>query len=186
MLRIGAPVELVACWLAWSLAFVGAFRRAAGQKVVVRAPRSRWGIVFQAVGFALVFAYVRTVGYEKPAWALVISTILGPPSVWLGWAAVRHLGKQWRYQAALSEDHELIQTGPYGWIRHPIYASMLGLFLEAGFAWTWWPMMVTGLVFFLIGVEIRVRAEERLLAARFGEAFRAYRTHVPAYVPFVR
>ncbi len=39
--------------------------------------------------------------------------ILGPPSVALAWAATRHLGKQWRYQAAVSEDHELIQTGPY-------------------------------------------------------------------------
>jgi protein-S-isoprenylcysteine O-methyltransferase Ste14 len=45
-------------------------------------------------------------------------------------------------EAALSEDHELVQTGPYRWIRHPIYASILGMLLATGNAWTWWPMFV--------------------------------------------
>ena len=99
---------------------MGARKRAAGQKKVVRAPASKWGIVLQMLGFSLVFAYVRPVGFEKSWPSLIASMILGPPSVALGWAALRHLGKQWRYEAALSEDHELIQTGPYGWVRHPI------------------------------------------------------------------
>ena len=112
--------------------------------------------------------------------------ILGPPSVALAWAATRHLGKQWRYEAALSEDHELIQTGPYRWVRHPIYASMLGMLLATGAAWTWWPMFVAALIVFLAGTEIRVRAEDRLLAERFQESFIAYRSRVPAYIPFLR
>jgi protein-S-isoprenylcysteine O-methyltransferase Ste14 len=41
-------------------------------------------------------------------------------------------------------------------------------------------------VVFLVGTEIRVQTEDRLLAARFGEEFRQYRKHVRAYVPFVR
>jgi protein-S-isoprenylcysteine O-methyltransferase Ste14 len=112
--------------------------------------------------------------------------ILGPPSVVLGWAAVRHLGKQWRFEAALSEDHELIRTGPYAWVRHPIYTSMLGRLVTTGLAWTWWPMFTAGLLFFLAGTEIRVRAEDALLATRFGEQFAEYRSRVSAYIPFVR
>ena len=104
----------------------------------------------------------------------------------LVWAATRHLGKQWRYEAALSEDHELIQTGPYRWLRHPIYTSMLLLLLAAGLAWTWWPMLLAALVFFVVGTEIRVRAEDRLLAGRFQESFGAYRSRVRAYIPFIR
>jgi hypothetical protein len=65
--------------------------------------------------------------------------VLGPPSVALAWAATRHLGKQWRYEAALSEDHELIQTGPYRWVRHPIYASMLGMLQFAS-----WQLLTKG------------------------------------------
>jgi protein-S-isoprenylcysteine O-methyltransferase Ste14 len=112
--------------------------------------------------------------------------VLGPPSVALAWAATRHLDKQWRYEAAVIEDHELIQTGPYRWVRHPIYASMLGMLLATGAAWSRWPMFAVGLVVFLVGTEIRVRAEDRLLAERFQDAFTEYRFRVNAYVPFIR
>lgn len=186
MLKTVALVELVLCWVVWVLAFVRAREAAAGQKKVVRAAVSRWGIVLEGVGFFLVWVRVRPMGFEKSTLSLVASMILAPPAVALAWAATRHLSKQWRFEAALSEDHELIRTGPYRLVRHPIYASMLGMLLAAGTALTWWPMFVAGLIVFLIGTEIRIRAEERLLAARFGSSFAAYRAHVPAYIPFIR
>jgi protein-S-isoprenylcysteine O-methyltransferase Ste14 len=186
MLQIVALAEIVVCWIAWSLAFFQARKHAAGQKKAVRAPASRWGIGLVMLGFALACAYVRPVGFEKSWVSLLASMIVGPPSVALGWASVRHLGKYWRYEAALSEDHELVQTGPYGWVRHPIYASMLGMFLSTVLAWTWWPMGVAGLIAFLAGTEIRIRAEDRLLAERFQESFIAYSSRVRAYIPYVR
>lgn len=186
MLQIAALVELAFCWIGWSLAFVKPHKQAAGQKKVVRAPASRWGLLMVMVSFALVWAYVRPVGFEKSSLSLIASMVLGPLSVALAWWATRHLGKQWRFEAALSEDHDLIQTGPYGWVRHPIYTSMLGMILATGAAWTWWPMWVASAVVFLIGTEIRVRAEDSLLEERFQDSFRAYRSHVRAYLPFLR
>jgi protein-S-isoprenylcysteine O-methyltransferase Ste14 len=112
--------------------------------------------------------------------------ILAPLAVALGWAAARHLGKQWRYEAALSEDHELIRTGPYRWIRNPIYASMLGMLLATLAGWTWWPMAIASVLFFIVGTEIRVRAEEGLLAGRFPAEFAAYRKSTWAYIPLIR
>jgi protein-S-isoprenylcysteine O-methyltransferase Ste14 len=186
MLQIAAYVELGICWIAWMLAFVKPSRQAASQKKAERAPSSRWGLFLVMIGFALIWTYVRPVGFQKSWPSLVISMILGPPSVALAWAAAHHLGKQWRLEAALSEDHELIQTGPYRFVRNPIYASMLGMLLATGTAWTWWPMFVAGVIAFLAGTEIRVRAEERLLAERFQGTFTAYRARVKAYIPFVR
>ncbi len=119
MLKVVAFLELILCWVAWSLAFVKPRKQAAGRKKVARAPVSKWGILLVMVGFALTWSFVRPVGFEKSTPSLIASMCLGPPSVALAWAATRHLGKQWRYEAALSEDHELIQTGPYRWIRHP-------------------------------------------------------------------
>jgi protein-S-isoprenylcysteine O-methyltransferase Ste14 len=58
--------------------------------------------------------------------------------------------------------------------------------LATGFCWTWWPMFLAAVVVFLAGTEIRVRSEDKLLAARFGETFAAYRDKVPAFVPFLR
>jgi protein-S-isoprenylcysteine O-methyltransferase Ste14 len=181
-----AFVELAFCWIGWTLAFLKPRKQAAGQKKVVRAPASRLGILMVMASFALIWAYVRPVGFEKSEPSLIASMILGPLSVALAWWATRHLGKQWRFEAALSEDHELIQSGPYKWVRHPIYTSMLGMLLTTGAAWTWWPMWVAGVVAFLIGTEIRIRAEDGLLAERFQDSFKAYRSHVRAYIPFVR
>ena len=186
MLRNVAVVELFVCWVMWGLAFVKPRRQAAEQKEVASAPASKWGIALVMLGFALIWAYVRPAGFEKSTASLIASMVLGPPSVALAWSATRHLGKQWRYQAAVSEGHELIQTGPYGWVRHPIYASMLGMILAIGFCWTWWPMFVAGVVVFVVGTEIRIRAEDRLLAAHFGDKFADYRSRVRAYIPFVR
>jgi protein-S-isoprenylcysteine O-methyltransferase Ste14 len=47
-------------------------------------------------------------------------------------------------------------------------------------------MLAVALIFFLIGLEIRVRIEDALLASRFGEQFRDYQHRVSAYLPFVR
>lgn len=181
-----AFVELVICWVTWSLAFVKAKKQAGNQKKVVRARASLWGIALQGVGFSLVWTYARPHGFEKSSISLIISMILGPPSVALAWWATRHLGKQWRYEAALSDDHDLIQTGPYSWVRHPIYASMFGMLLATGACQAWWPMFAGGVVAFLLGTEVRVRAEERLLRDRFMDVFTAYRSRVRAYIPFVR
>jgi len=63
---------------------------------------------------------------------------------------------------------------------------MFGLVLATGFAWTWWPMFTAGVIAYLAGTEIRVRAEDRLLEERFKEAFEAYRSRVRAYIPGLR
>jgi protein-S-isoprenylcysteine O-methyltransferase Ste14 len=186
MLQTLAVVELIVCWAVWVVAFVGARKTAAGQTKAVRAPASWWGIALVAVGFFCVWAQVRPAGFHKSPLSLILSMLLAPPSAALAWAAVHHLGKQWRYEAAISPDHELIQTGPYALVRHPIYASMLGMLLAAACCLTWWPMFLLGLAFFLAGTEIRIHAEERLLAQHFGDTYAAYRARVPAYIPYIR
>jgi len=185
-LQFAALIELLICWIAWAFAFVKPSREAKGQKKVARAPSSRWGIALVTVSFALVWTYLRPVGFQKSTASLVLSMVLAPVSAALAWAAAHELGKQWRYEAALSEDHELIQTGPYRWMRHPIYTSMFGMLMATAAAWTWWPMWIAGTVFYIAGTEIRVAAEERLLAERFQGVYDAYRARVRAYIPFIR
>lgn len=185
MLEYIAWGEMLLCWVAWILAFVKPRREAAGQVKTERATTSRWGIGLVVVAFAVVWTYLRPKGYHQPALESAVSMVLGPVSVLLAWAAAHRLGKQWRYEAALSADHELIQTGVYRWLRHPIYASMLGMFLTVGLAWSWWPKTLLGLIFFVAGTEIRIAAEERLLMGRF-PVYAEYRRQTWAYIPFLR
>jgi protein-S-isoprenylcysteine O-methyltransferase Ste14 len=104
----------------------------------------------------------------------------------LSWSSVRHLGRQFRIQAGLYEDHRLIRTGPYRLVRHPIFASLLSALLCTLLLLTPWQWCIVSLALFLLGTEIRIRTEERLLASRFPEEFLEYRRHVPAYLPFLR
>lgn len=185
-LVLAAWTEVLVCWIVWFAAFFKPGRQAKRQIKVASAPSSRWGVGLVFVGFLLTWMWLKPAGFQKSTVSLVVSMILGPISVILVWASAHELGKQWRLEAALSADHKLIQTGPYRWMRHPIYTSMFGMLMATGAAYTWWPMWVAGGAVFLAGTEIRVRAEERLLEEHFQDEFRKYRSGVRAYVPFVR
>ncbi len=122
-----------------------------------------------------------------PGMARVVGSMAcGPVAAVLAWGAVRRLGRQFRIQAGLYSDHELVRTGPYGRLRHPIYASLLAILLSTLLLLTKPLWIGVSLVFFIAGTEVRVRAEDRLLASRFGAEFEAYRKSVPAYIPFLR
>ena len=146
--------------------------------------RARWGIVLQGIGFALVFW--RLGSSAVAAWRTALAVIFLIAAAALSWSSAFALGRQWRFDAGLNADHRLIQTGAYRLVRHPIYASMLALLVAVGLLNARWPLFAAAVGLHLVGLEIRVRIEDRLLASRFGDEFRAYQNAVPAYVPFVR
>ena len=184
MLPIVARMELLACWAVWGYPFV--FRAPHGQKrpsVTVPGP-TRVGVLLEVAGIGLASFPARTP--RTSLVALGAALVLGICGAVLSWTAVRHLGKQFRIHAGLYIDHELVQTGPYALVRHPIYASMLALLAATIVLLTPWALAAIVLALWTAGTEIRVRSEERLLASRFGEQFADYQRRVPAYLPFVR
>ena len=97
------------------------------------------------------------------------------------WARV-HLGKFWSDKIVLKADHQLIRSGPYSRLRHPIYSGML-----LGIAGTTIALgeLRGAVAFALLGTSYFIKAvqEERLLAAQFGEEFRTYRRQTGFVVP---
>src|ERR1043166_9596530 len=171
-------------WFVWGVPF---FRnRGRTPKAAVVDRRARWGIAVEGGGFALVWMNPYR---QRPANPL--SVAIGMAFVVVAWAfwfaAVSALGKQWRIEAGLNADHELVRSGAYRIVRHPIYLSLLCMLVgSAAIVTTPLWELAAAIVFFLIGTEIRVRVEDNLLASRFGETFRAYQASVPAYLPLVR
>jgi len=179
------PVLIFGAWAVWLIPFL--LRRGKREKAVQIKPAARWGIILQSLGFFLVFVHTPAEWDTPFAFRrCTIGLIFAVPAIVLAWQGVRALGRQWRIDAGLSADHELIRSGPYRLIRHPIYASMLGMLL-AGIAWCGtlpaWPV---ALGLFIIGLEIRVRVEDGLLRERFGVEFISWSKAVPAYLPFIR
>jgi protein-S-isoprenylcysteine O-methyltransferase Ste14 len=177
----GSP--LIAVWLLWAWPFLAYKLRAPKRKAQITVSASRWGIGIQIVAFFLAWSG----GWQSRPPAVVMGALLcGCLAVVLSWTSVRSLGKQLRIHAGLYPDHQLVCSGPYRIVRHPIYAGMLALYLAVASLWTPWPLAAAGLVLFILGTEIRVRIEDRLLASRFGQKFAQYKASTPAYIPFVR
>ena len=173
---------LAAGWLAWVARFLLFKRnRESAQKVDRRA---RWGMLLQVIAYALLWqSHFWT--QSLPWWRCGLGVLFFALATLLSWTAVPALGRQWRFEAGLDSQHQLVTTGPYRVIRHPIYTSMLCILLGTGFMVTPLLLLLATLIF-IMGMEIRVRTEEKLLESRFGEQFLAYRRSVPAYVPWLR
>jgi protein-S-isoprenylcysteine O-methyltransferase Ste14 len=76
----------------------------------------------------------------------------------------------------------LVTTGLYGWLRHPQYASLILIVIAFNLMWPTLPTLVMGPILVTAYVWL-ARREDRELAARFGEAFRAYAASTPAFLP---
>ncbi len=144
--------------------------------------RARWGIFFQAISYFLIWQ-----GHfwmQRPApWRIAASILLLLVADIFCWGSVFALGRQWRIDAGLNADHQLVRSGAYRIVRHPIYASMLFLLLGTGFMITPLWLLAIAVGFMIVGIEIRIRIEERLLTSRFGDQFYAYRRSVFTYLP---
>lgn len=100
------------------------------------------------------------------------------------WARLA-LGANWSgIVATTKEGHELVQTGPYAIVRHPIYAgillAMIGTALTLGTLAGY-----IGLLCGFVAIMIRVNVEESLMSRQFNEAYEAYRRRTKKLVPFL-
>lgn len=167
----------------WCLPFP--LNRTKGGNILDLDKRARWGVILECLGYSLLWQgsfWLRT----PASWRLAASITFFTLAVLLSWTGARALGKHLRVEAAIGQDHELVRSGPYRILRHPIYTSMLCVLLGTGLLIASNGLLVAGIAVFLIGTEIRVHVEDALLGSRFGGAFEDYRRTVRAYVPFIR
>ncbi len=148
----------------------------------------RLAFVFGLLGFLVTYAV-------KPEWTnwasmplldavrilggfMVVVTI--PCFFWL----FRHLGKNVTPTANTRLEHSLIITGPYRWVRHPMYTAGIAFWMGMSlFAAKWFLLLFVGAAF--VFLMLRTPREEANLQARFGDAYDAYRLRTGRYLPKV-
>ena len=99
------------------------------------------------------------------------------------WARV-HLGRNWSSSVTIKEGHELIVTGPYALVRHPIYTGILTGLLGTVLAIAEL-RAVLGLVPIAISLWLKLRLEEKWMRTQFGAAYEAYAGRVKVVVPYL-
>jgi protein-S-isoprenylcysteine O-methyltransferase Ste14 len=178
-------------WLAWILYWFGS---ALGVRKTVRT-EPLWQRMSTLVTMILA---VILLGLVDSRFALVTARFVPDTEIvrWIGmlltigglgftvWARI-HLGQFWSARVGLKENHELIQSGPYAWVRHPIYSGLLMAVIgSAVVVGEYRALLAVALVW--MGLMLKARREEKLLSQTFGEAFAHYRERTGALVPRFR
>jgi protein-S-isoprenylcysteine O-methyltransferase Ste14 len=116
-------------------------------------------------------------------WAMVALAVAGFLFMW--WARI-HLGKLWSASVRLKSDHRIVDTGPYAFVRHPIYTGII----VAGFASAILRGTAAGFlgaILMTVSWYIKARMEEQFLREQLGtESYDAYTRRVPMLVPFLK
>jgi protein-S-isoprenylcysteine O-methyltransferase Ste14 len=187
--RENASTAIGLAWL--TLALVWAWMSRSVKRTAWRESRaSRLGYIsILALGFV---AMVRS----RDNWILgqrmlPESPVLYGVAILLTWAGVlfairarMFLGSNWSGTVTVKEDHELIRSGPYRWVRHPIYSGLLlasaGVALESD---RWVALIGFALVF--TGLRLKSFIEEQRMLDRFGDEYDRYRCSTRALIPFL-
>ena len=173
--------------LGFFLSMARAFWRKPAETGATTSAGSRLGILLQMVGFAIVsFGVIRVALGPASALALLETAVvvgLMAGAIGLFVASSSALGRNWSLVARTRTDHELIRSGPYARVRHPIYLAMLLFLVALAIGLGHWGQLLLASPLFLAGTKIRTDAEDRLLEQSFGETFRQYRNATPAIFP---
>lgn len=116
-------------------------------------------------------------------WVMAGLVVLG---LGFTWAARLHLGPLWSSTSAPTEDHRIVETGPYGVVRHPVYAGLLlavfATAIERGRL-----EAIAGALVLIAAISLRAKLEERFLRRDLGDdAYTSYRRRVPMLIPFTK
>jgi protein-S-isoprenylcysteine O-methyltransferase Ste14 len=93
-----------------------------------------------------------------------------------------HLGKYWSGRITLKENHRIIQTGLYAWVRHPIYSGLILALFGTAITLGTIPAFA-GFAFMLISFVRKLKIEETWLRSQFGAEYEAYQNRVKALIP---
>jgi protein-S-isoprenylcysteine O-methyltransferase Ste14 len=121
---------------------------------------------------------------ETPAAYWIGLLLLAAGLAFAVWARV-HLGRNWSGSVTVKQSHELIRSGPYALVRHPIYTGLLTAILGTAIALGEW----RGLLAFAIltvAFLLKIKREEHFMSEIFLNEYPRYRADVPALIPFLR
>ncbi|SRR5579875_1546872 len=190
-LTVGLTYIWAAFWIYWSFAARGNSAKSATTSTYNEPGRtSKLHTALFAVSFALLLmswsqqgalgwrifpnsSYLMACGF-----ALTVSGL-----AFAVWARL-HLGRYWSGNVSIKEDHKLIQTGPYRFVRHPIYTGilvgMIGTAIAVGEV-----RAILAIGFLLAALMVKIPQEEQALTSTFGRKYANYRKKVKALVPYV-
>jgi protein-S-isoprenylcysteine O-methyltransferase Ste14 len=168
-----------AFWIYW---LVAAFSMKRGRVPWARELQIRALIVVLAIVLIRIGAF-QGHGINTDPWRAGLGLVLFALGLGFAiWARV-HIGRNWGTPMSQKDDPELVTSGPYHLVRHPIYSGILiaGVGTAVALSWLWLIAVVLAGVYFVYSATV----EERNMAKQFPETYPAYRRSTKMLVPFV-
>jgi len=145
-------------------------------------------LIINGIGMIIPVVYVFTskldfANYYLPDWVGWLGALIFLDAIWLLYLSHRDLGRHWTATVGVREEHTLITTGIYKYIRHPMYAAhLVWAIAQILILHNWiagYSFIVTMLPFYFY----RKRKEEQMLLEEFGEGYRVYKQKTGALIP---
>jgi protein-S-isoprenylcysteine O-methyltransferase Ste14 len=180
------PVVWIAFIVYWRI-------KAAGTKTTQRTEPAASGIL-RALAFLIVIVLLSTTRIPLPwlyrqlwpsgIWPFAVGAAITVVGLLFAVWARQRLASNWSSSVTIKQGHELITTGPYAVVRHPIYTGILTGFLGTAIALSQ-VRGVIGFVLILIVFWAKLRKEEEWMRSQFGETYATYAHQTAALVPYL-
>lgn len=149
---------------------------------VIRAVRSISLAAFLVV-YAVKPPWLEVLTVPFPDWLRWIGVALGVVSLaFYAWSRAT-LGQEWSSPLQLHENHHLVTTGPYAWMRHPIYSSLMLFMAGIALVTANW-FLVAFLVVSIVDLALRMPKEEQMMLDEFGDEYEAYMQRTGRLLPW--
>ena len=172
-------VGWTAFWLYWILS---AFSTKRGHRRWSREVRIRVVIIVFAILLVRLGVFHGYAVHTSPWRAGVGLVLLGVGLAFAVWAR-GHLGRNWGTPMTQKEEPELVTSGPYHLVRHPIYSGILvaGVGTAVALSWLWLAAVLLAGVYFIYAATV----EERYLTEQFPDDYPTYKRSTKMLVPYV-
>ncbi|MFC2132417.1 protein-S-isoprenylcysteine O-methyltransferase [Bacteroidota bacterium] len=145
-------------------------------------------LMLNGIGMTVPIVYVFSswldfANYSLPGWLGWLGVVLFAFAIWLLWRSHHDLDRNWTPTVAIRYDPELITSGVYKYIRHPMYSAHLVWAIAQIFILHNW---VAGFSFLIVQVPfiiIRIKNEEKMMIEQFGKAYTAYMDKTDRLIP---
>lgn len=190
-MHFGPRAVFAIIWGGWMASWLlAAFWAARTQKRAATSIELPYRILL-GVGVVLMIPWAARYLDAAPLWnagavgsyLLAAAALAGLAFTW--WARL-HLGRLWSGAITRKQGHRVVDSGPYGLVRHPIYTGLIAAIVASALAEAT-ATALGGAALIVLSFWVKARAEERFLTGELGaDAYEAYRRRVPMLVPRLR
>ena len=123
--------------------------------------------------------------YDLPVWMQIIGLLLIVPMLWLFYRSHKDLGQNWSATLEIREGHNIVDSGVYKYIRHPMYSAILLLVIIQALLLNNYIAGLSGLISFGLLYFFRVKKEEKMMLLEFGTDYEKYMKRTKRIIPFI-